>query len=224
MRRSSPAPLRSLTATLGLLVLLQGLACRSPSVPPPQTVKKGYTERGLASWYGPGFDGRRTANGEVYDMHAMTAAHKTLPFGTVVEVRNRDNGRTARVRINDRGPFVKGRIIDLSKKGAKKIDMIGTGTARVEIRVVATSSSAPRYAAASSGEVRYVVQAGAFRDPDMARSLKRELERGFSGVEIRSDGLWHRVQLGPFDKRKKADKLAAELTGEGYDAVVKVKG
>ena len=224
MRRLSPAPLRSLTATLGLLVLLQGLACRSPSAPPPQTVKKGYTERGLASWYGPGFDGRRTANGEVYDMHAMTAAHNTLPFGTVVEVRNRDNGKSTRVRINDRGPFVKGRIIDLSKKGAKKIDMIGTGTARVEIRVVATSSSAPSYAAASSGDVRYVVQAGAFRDPDMARSLERELERDFTGVEIRSDGLWHRVQLGPFDKRKKADKLAAELTRGGYDAVVKVKG
>ena len=224
MRRSSPAPLRSLTATLGLLVLLQGLACRSPSVPPPQTVKKGYTERGLASWYGPGFHGRRTANGEVYDMHAMTAAHKTLPFGTVVEVRNRDNGKSARVRINDRGPFVKGRIIDLSKKGAKKIDMIGTGTARVEIRVVAISSSAPRYAAASSGEVRYVVQAGAFRDPGMARSLERELERDFTGVEIRSDGLWHRVQLGPFDKRKKADKLAAGPAREGYDAIVKGKG
>jgi rare lipoprotein A len=166
---------------------LQGLACRSPSAPPPQTVKKGYTERGLASWYGPGFNGRRTANGEIYDMHAMTAAHKTLPFGTVVEVYNRDNGKSTRVRINDRGPFVKGRIIDLSKKGAKKIDMIGTGTARVEI-------------------------------------LKRELEKDFYGVEIRSDGLWHRVQLGPFDKRKQADKLAAELTRGGYDAVVKVKG
>jgi len=142
----------------------------------------------------------------------------------VVEVRNRDNGKSTRVRINDRGPFVRGRIIDLSKKGAKKIDMIGTGTARVEIRVVATSSSAPRYAAAGSGDVRYVVQAGAFRDPDMARGLKRELEREFTGVEVRSDGLWHRVQLGPFDKRKKADKLAAELTRGGYDAVVKVKG
>ena len=203
---------------------MQGMACRSPSVPPPQTVKKGYTERGLASWYGPGFNGRRTANGEIYDMHAMTAAHKTLPFGTVVEVYNRDNGKSTRVRINDRGPFVKGRIIDLSKKGAKKIDMIGTGTARVEIRVVSVSSSTPRYAAASSGDIRYVVQAGAFRDPDMARSLKRELEKDCYGVEIRSDGLWHRVQLGPFDKRKQADKLAAELTRGGYDAVVKVKG
>jgi cell division protein FtsN len=90
--------------------------------------------------------------------------------------------------------------------------------------VVSVSSSTPRYAAASSGDIRYVVQAGAFRDADMARSLKRELEKDFYGVEIRSDGLWHRVQLGPFDKRKKADKLAAELTRGGYDAVVKVKG
>lgn len=224
MRRSTTAPLRSLTATLGLLVLVQGLACRSPSVPPPQTVKKGYTERGLASWYGPGFDGRRTANGEIYDMHALTAAHKTLPFGTVVEVTNRDNGKSTRVRINDRGPFVKGRIIDLSKRGAKKIDMIGTGTARVEIRVVSVSSPAPRYAAATSGDVRYIVQAGAFRDPDLARELKRDLEKDFYGVEIRSDGLWHRVQLGTFDKRKKAEKLAAELSREGYDAIVKIKG
>lgn len=205
-------------------MLLQGLACRSPSIPPPQTVKKGYTERGLASWYGPGFHGRRTANGEVYDMNAMTAAHKKLPFGTVVEVRNRDNGRTTRVRINDRGPFVRGRIIDLSKASAKQIEMIGTGTARVEIRVVAVSSSAPRYATVASGDVRYVVQAGAFRDPALARELKRRLERDFYGVEIRSDGLWHRVQLGPFDKRKKAHKLAATLAREGYDAIVKVTG
>ena len=85
----------------------------------------------MASWYGPDFHGRQTANGEKYDMNAMTAAHRTLPFNTMVLVENLDNGRSVKVRINDRGPFAKGRIIDLSKAAAEKMDMIGPGTARV---------------------------------------------------------------------------------------------
>lgn len=92
---------------------------------------------GIASWYGPGFHGRRTANGETYNMEAMTAAHKSLPFGTKVEVTNEANGKTVTVRINDRGPYVKGRVIDLSHAAAKQLGMIGAGTASVALRVVA---------------------------------------------------------------------------------------
>ncbi len=97
---------------------------------------KGFRERGTASWYGSDFHGKRTANGEIYDMDGMTAAHKTLPLGTLVRVSNLENNREVEVRINDRGPFVQGRIIDLSREAAKRIGMMGAGTARVEIAAV----------------------------------------------------------------------------------------
>jgi rare lipoprotein A len=109
-------------------------------LPPPTPARMGWTERGLASWYGHPYHGRRTSNGEVYDMNKLTAAHKSLPFNTWVRVTNLDNKERVEVRINDRGPFIKGRIIDLSREGAKQIEMIGPGTARVRIRVVATPS------------------------------------------------------------------------------------
>ena len=99
----------------------------------PLATNKGYEETGLASWYGPKFHGRRTSNGEVYDMEAMTAAHKTLPLNTWVQVTNLKTGQTAKLRINDRGPFVDGRIIDLSKAGAKSLGVIGPGTAKVRV-------------------------------------------------------------------------------------------
>lgn len=94
----------------------------------------GYVERGVASWYGPGFHGRKTANGETYDMHQLTAAHRTLPLGSVVQVRSLTSGRTVTVRVNDRGPFAKNRILDLSQAGAQALSMIGNGTDQVEIK------------------------------------------------------------------------------------------
>ncbi len=92
--------------------------------------------KGEASWYGPGFHGKTTANGEKFNMHAMTAAHKTLKFNTIVEVKNLETGKKIKVRINDRGPYAKGRIIDLSKKAAKKLGMLDKGHARVELRII----------------------------------------------------------------------------------------
>lgn len=100
----------------------------------------GYREEGIASWYGPNFHGKRTANGEVYDMDAMTAAHKTLPIPSVVEVTNLENGRSIKLRINDRGPFVEGRIIDLSRRAAERLDVIRSGTARVRVVLVPEDS------------------------------------------------------------------------------------
>ena len=99
-----------------------------------------YSAKGKASWYGPGFAGRKTANGEIYNPNALTAAHKTLPFGTTVEVKNTNNNKSTIVRINDRGPYVKGRIIDLSKAAAKQIGMIKTGTAIVDIKALSAPS------------------------------------------------------------------------------------
>ena len=107
-----------------------------PGPPPPPEVPLGYVEEGVASWYGPGFHGRRTASGEVFDMYAYTAAHRTLPFGSVVRVTRLDTGARVTVRINDRGPFKKNRILDLSYAAARELDLVRTGTARVRIEVV----------------------------------------------------------------------------------------
>ena len=98
--------------------------------------RRGWVQYGLASWYGPGFHGKRTASGEIFNMYKLTAAHNFLPFGTIVEVTNLTNGKKVRVRINDRGPSIKGRIIDLSYAAAKKIDLIGPGVAKVRLRVI----------------------------------------------------------------------------------------
>ena len=108
---------------------------RAPTTPNASGKGNGELE-GVASWYGPGFHGRRTANGEIYNMNIMTAAHKTLPFDTIVRVTNLDNGLSVVVRINDRGPFVKGRIIDLSRSAAEEIGMIGPGTAQVQLKIL----------------------------------------------------------------------------------------
>lgn len=120
------------------LLLISGCSLVTRPTPPPSFPETGQTETGIASWYGPGFHGRTTANGETYDMEAMTAAHKTLAFGTMVRVDHLDNGRSVRVRINDRGPFVDGRIIDLSRRAARELDMLGAGIARVRVIVVET--------------------------------------------------------------------------------------
>jgi len=203
--RSSTSRSFSIVATLFALALTFG-AC--------STVRRGGgVETGKASWYGPGFHGKRTANGEVYDMDAMTAAHKKLPFGTEVRVVNLDNGRSTEVRINDRGPFVRGRIIDLSRAGADAIGMLGPGTARVRVEIL--------YQPVATG---FVIQAGAFSDSVHAMKLLEELKGDHPEAAIYSDGSWHRVQLGPFTQRKAAEKVAKELQRRGIQALVRSSG
>ena len=127
--------------SLLIAALLLAVGCggkKRVKLPPPIPAQLGWTQQGIASWYGRPYHGRITSNGERYDMNKISAAHKRLPFDTWVRVRNLNNKKTVDVRINDRGPFVKGRIIDLSRAAAKKIEMIGPGTARVRIEVVAT--------------------------------------------------------------------------------------
>jgi rare lipoprotein A len=121
----------SLLVCGALLIAASCAARRSPGSP-----RGGWREQGVASWYGEPFHGRRTASGEVYDMNRISAAHRTLPFGAVVRVTNLDNGRRLDLRINDRGPFVKNRILDVSRAAAIELGMIGPGTARVELRVL----------------------------------------------------------------------------------------
>ncbi|MBZ5501340.1 MAG: septal ring lytic transglycosylase RlpA family protein [Acidobacteriia bacterium] len=178
--------------------------------PPPierQPVVPGeYVEEGVASWYGNPFDGRRTSNGDIYDMHAFTAAHRTLPFGAVVRVTNLGNGHQTEVRINDRGPFVANRIIDLSLSAAQAIGMVGTGTAQVRIEVIAGPN--PRVGF-------FGVQVGAFRMQDNADRLRAQLAANYAPVSIATydspSGLFYRVRAGRLPTEDAAGRLAEEL-------------
>src|SRR6185295_9849894 len=139
------------------------------------------SETGIATWYGVPYHGRRTASGEVYDMEAMTAAHRTLAFGTWLRVDNLDNGKHTEVRVSDRGPFVKDRIIDLSRASARAIGMLGPGSARVKLTVVRApaNTSAPAQGSASQSQAMFGVQVGAFPDRSRANHLRRDLEVRF---------------------------------------------
>jgi rare lipoprotein A len=168
------------------------------------SVSDNWSEEGMASWYGPGFDGKRTASGEVYDMEDMTAAHKRLPFGTRVQVYNVDNGRQTEVRINDRGPFADGRIIDLSRAAAREIGMLGPGTARVRIAVVEMSAMLSCS----------LVQVGAFGDPANAEDFARGFRERGVAVVVRGgpDGLT-RVYLGPYDDLERSERARDRYDG-----------
>jgi len=196
---------------------------------------QGYTETGTASWYGSKFHGRRTSSGEVYDMHLATAAHKSLPLPTYAEVTNLDNGRKVIVKINDRGPFKGNRIIDLSYGAALRLGMIGTGTARVEVRALnpAQPSSGTRMVAAGSTGSQaskqstsghgIFLQMGAFKDPNGAESLVSELRRDdMVPVSINQQGGYHKVWLGPYLNEDQADAIILRAVELGFDRPHKV--
>jgi rare lipoprotein A len=153
-------------------------------------------QEGLASWYGGKFQGRRTASGEIFDTNQFTAAHKTLAFGTIVKVTNLENGQSTVVRINDRGPFIPGRIIDLSRAAAAAIGLAGQGVARVRIEVLAPDSPEAAGVAVDASVRRtagiYSIQVAAFSNREYAeRSLLRLRENGFSGaLERTPDGIY----------------------------------
>jgi rare lipoprotein A len=173
-----------------------------------------WTEKGLASWYGEPYHGRRTASGEVYDMHEMTAAHRTLAFGSVVRVRRRDTGAEVDVRVNDRGPFIEGRIIDLSFAAAKRIDLVVDGVAPVKIRLIGHQTPpSSRETPAPDPDTCFWVQVGAFGDSGNARRAESELERsGEEAVVLEGlDHLW-RVRVGPFDTKKAAERARNRVT------------
>ncbi len=182
---------------------------------------RGYLERGVASWYGTKFHGKATATGEPYDMHAMTAAHKTLPLPACVEVVNLSNGRRIIVRVNDRGPFVDNRIIDLSYAAAHSLDMVRDGTALVEVRSLNGASAAPAEAMAGRAARAMYVQSGAFSDRANADRQAEWLNQyGLGTVQIRtvkaaSGAVVHRVWIGPVPDVASFDETVARLSGLG---------
>lgn len=189
---------------------------------------QGYRERGIASWYGRKFHGRRTSSGEEYDMYAMTAAHKTLPLPSYVQVTNLKNGRRAVVRVNDRGPFVQNRIIDLSYAAAEKLDMIKEGTALVEVVIVKPGepAMATNYASRYEGitdwrdqshlQGRIYIQVGAFTVRQNAEQLLQKLLTArFRDTNIHSvqekGAVLHRVRIGPLHNVASTDQMAQLL-------------
>lgn len=179
----------------------------------------GYVERGVASWYGPGFHAERTATGEPYDMYGMTAAHKTLPLPAYVQVTNLKNGRSVVVRVNDRGPFKDGRIIDLSHTAASRLDMLRDGTAFVEVRALTPGQNANPPPAAPATSALFV-QAGAFgNEANAARLLGQLRARGFDKSFVREDQVngqrIFRVRVGPIPSVPEFDKAVAQLKALG---------
>lgn len=185
----------------------------------------GYHERGVASWYGRKFHGRPTASGEIYDMHALTAAHKSLPIPSYVRVRNLANGRTIVVRVNDRGPFVKNRLIDLSYEAARRLDLIGPGTGLVDVQVISDPNGASATLAKAAvnttpsttagGYQQFFVQVGAFSEARNAQAMRARLETlGFSNVVIHRgepSEPAYRVRVGPFADVAAYDRIVAKM-------------
>lgn len=168
----------------------------------------GYYERGMASWYGPGFEGRRTASGERFDMRQWTAAHRTLPFGSIVQVRSLVNDRRVLVRINDRGPFSRGRVLDLSQGAAAQLGMIGQGTHQVELKVVA-------YHGASDELGALWIQVASFQDLALAQTFMTKLNESYREVRLitieLSSGTRYRVQVGRFATEQEAAAMAKRI-------------
>jgi peptidoglycan lytic transglycosylase len=203
--------------SLGLLpgILLLSVACAERPTRSWDAGRSGYpvgyVERGRASWYGPGFHGNQTANGERYDMHQLTAAHRTLPFGSVARVRSLTTGRNVTVRINDRGPFAKNRILDLSHAAAEALGMIGRGTDDVELAVTA-------YQGRSGGFGFLIVQVASFAERSNAEALAARLRGEYSHVRLQpadlSEGRRYRVQVGHFKTEQQAQAVGEKLGSE----------
>jgi rare lipoprotein A len=214
----------------------------------PAAPQGGYTENGVASWYGYPYHGRFAASGEVYDMDELTAAHPTLPFNTLVRVVNLSNAKSIQVRITDRGPFVDGRIIDLSRAAARSIGLIEPGTTQVRLEVVGTLEARPSvlYAAAVRPAVpapgafvavtapppgstgTFAVQTGAFRDPGNAQRYFGLMKSRYGSARLvppdEESGIW-RVLVGSAATREGADTLAARIrrdSGENNAFVVQL--
>lgn len=181
---------------------------------------EGSTQIGLASWYGIEEHNRYAASGERFSKHAFTAAHKTLPMGTVVRVTNLENGRDVIVTINDRGPFVGDRIIDLSHAPAKSVDMIQKGVVKVKVEVV----SSPSTRSSNYFNPEYTVQVASYSNKTSANTAKRKLDRDFNDVRVESikvkGDTYYRVRVGRYTSKGAAKKAASKLRKKGYQTRV----
>ena len=185
---------------------------KTPAAPAPV----GYIQEGNASWYGNEFHGRHSSNGEVYDQYKLTAAHRTLPFDTMVRVTNLSNGKSTTVRITDRGPFVENRIIDLSLGAAREIESVGPGVVPVRLEVLGNIDVTAGF---------FTVQVGAFRDRGNAERLRARLTLSYAPIFIQqydsANGTFYRVRVGKVSGEDAATTFAGELrTKEGFDTLV----
>jgi rare lipoprotein A len=183
--------------------------------PEKREIKKGEVQYGVASWYGADFHGKQTSSGEVYDMYQLTCAHQILPLGTMVMVTNLENGRSLELKVNDRGPFVKDRIIDVSYAAAQMLGMWEKGTASVKVEVI---GSAPELVQ------RFTLQVGSFVDETNALRLAEQLRRSFDNVSVTmletQTQKYHRVRVGQFDTRESALVMAKKLAQMGFNVMV----
>lgn len=185
---------------------------------------QGFQQRGVASWYGRKFHGRKTSNGEVYDMYGMSAAHKTLPMGVRVKVTHLENGRHIVVRINDRGPFVAGRIIDLSYGAAKQLGIVDTGTAQVQIQALGyrqtDKSRATVRPAGNYDSGSFAVQIGAFSTSESAYQLAAKMRSHYGkavvSTVITSGRQIYRVRVGDFNSLDQAEKAVQNFVSGGF--------
>jgi len=196
----------------------------------PLSNSEGFVQHGTASWYGKKFHGRPTANGEIFDMNKKTAAHKTLPLGTYVKAVNLDNNKQIVVRINDRGPFVKGRIIDFSYAAAEEIGLVGPGVARVKIvalgrqvgEIESPSGSQPVVEIDDLKTGEFTVQVGAFKSKDNATRLSGQLKVDFDYVDVevcndKIDGPVYRVRVSKSNTLTNAEKMEKKLESMGFE-------
>lgn len=202
-----PRPLLVVSCLLATgLTSCSGWTLREPAHPPGYPI--GYVERGTASWYGPGFHGNRTANGEIYDMHKLTAAHRTLPLGSIAEVTSLTTGRTVMVRINDRGPFVYGRVLDLSLAGARALGIVHQGTDEIQLKVVDFKGRG-----IPSGAYR--LQVASFEELGNAQAFVERLNTGYPDTKIvmaeLPEGTRYRVLAGRYQTERQAEAAAYRL-------------
>jgi rare lipoprotein A len=208
---------RVLASIAVLAAFFCAAACGGKKIKAAKPPRIGATEQGIASWYGHPYHGRRAANGEIYDMEKLTAAHRTMPFNTWVRVTNLSNHRAVDVRIQDRGPFVNGRIIDLSRAAARQIEMIGPGTTKVRITIIRPPADIQRQ------PELYAVQVGAFRERRRAETLEAQMKDRFGTARLVERAveppIW-RVLVGEEETPDQAEGLAARIRSSGAPAFV----
>jgi len=234
---------RSLTRfSAALVTLFFTIHCTKARVPVPSAgpgpissagfSSNGYFELGEASWYGgdgDGFEGKPTANGEIFDPNRLTCAHRTLPLGSYVEVENLENGKKATFRVNDRGPFARGRILDVSRQGAKELGFLGHGVARVKLKAVQADGSPVVIDPSIDQEDPYTIQVAALTEPTNIERLSRELEEAFGAVSLqdartRGGRSVKRVRVGSFtrfeDAQKASDEIAKRFGDRGVEPFI----
>jgi len=199
----------------------------------PMATANGFAQTGKASWYGKKFHGRKTSNGETYDMYAMTAAHKTLPLDTWVKVQNLANNKTIVVRVNDRGPFVTGRIIDLSYTAAQRLGVVNPGTVPVNIIALGSASADPytsrepvTFTPLNYVNGNFTVQVGAFSDKRNAERLRKKLSKVYDNAHITfytdDRGNFYRVRVGKYSTIDGAENFGRKLISMGAATVFTV--